>query len=316
MTKYAGSIDIGGTKTLVGIVDERGNSVIKKYALTCVENYESHFDTCKALLDKCMEESGLSFDKLSGVGINVPGMADSEKGLLIQAPFAGWQNVDVKSYFEKRLYNLPVYIENDVNSCALGEICFGYGDRIKNFLWITISTGIGGAVVADGRLVKGSNFCAGEIGHIKVEYDLPKVCGCGQKGCLEAHASGTAITRRINELIMRQPQYKSVFEQRQLPCDAAGGAVLAREGDQDMLSIFQSCGRYIGIALSHAVNLLNPEAVFFGGGVARSLDLILPSIQYEISRDAVRQTQNVKLMESKLGYDAAMIGAAALVFGR
>jgi glucokinase len=189
-----------------------------------------------------------------------------------------------------------VFIENDVNACALAEMRFAHGG--SNFLWMTVSTGIGGAVVADGRLVRGAGFCAGEIGHVKVEFERPRLCGCGQSGCLEAHASGTAIGR--------------LARQAGLEADAKQCEALALQGNPVALAVLAQAGRYIGRALAMTANVLNPQRVYIGGGVAHALGLLLPSIREEFERGVLPQCRNVEIEQTRLGYEAALFGAAAI----
>ena len=177
-----------------------------------------------------------------------------------------------------------VFIENDVNACALAEMRFAQGGT--NFVWITVSTGIGGAVVTDGRLVRGSECCAGEIGHIKVEFDQPRLCGCGGYGCLEAHASGTAIGRLAREA--------------GIEADAKRCEELASQGDPTARAVLAQAGRYIGRALAMTANVLNPKQVFIGGGVAHALGLLLPSIRDEFERGALPQCRHVVIGQTRL----------------
>jgi glucokinase len=218
---------------------------------------------------------------------------------VLGSPSAGWGAFSVRPLLVPALGldTERIFIENDVNACALAELRFAHGG--DNFVWMTVSTGIGGAVVANGRLVRGAGFCAGELGHVKVEFERPRPCGCGGCGCLEAHASGTAIGRLAREAGLGDADAKRVEH-------------LARKGDPAAATVLAQAGRYIGRGLAAAANLLNPERVYIGGGVAHALELLLPSLREEFSRGAIPQCRNVAIEQTHLGYEASLFGAAAV----
>jgi len=236
---------------------------------------------------------------LDGVGMNIPGMVTPD-GHVLGSPSAGWGTFHARPLLADMLA-LPserLFFENDINACALAEQRFGNaGD---DFVWVTISTGNGGAVVANGSLVRGSGGCAGEFGHVKVEYDAPYPCGCGGRGCLEAHASGVAIARRAVEA--------------GLPADtdAKRCEELARQGNATALAVYAQTGVYLGRALAVAANLLNPAQAFIGGGASKALDLMLPTIQQTLLKEAIPQCQSLRVTPTSLGYEAALLGAASV----
>ncbi len=308
----AASMDIGGSKTIIGIVNAKGNVIIKRQVPTQLLDYKAHFLNCIELLNECLEEASLEQSNLLGLGISLPGMVNPAKGILYLAPFAGWKDIHVEEYFQNHTKIESIYVENDVNACAIGEMYFG--NTSGNFLWITISTGIGGAIVANNKLVLGESNCAGEIGHIKVEYNHAHRCSCGQYGCLEAHGSGTAITRMFGELVEKDNRYIKFLKEEALACDASGCAFLAKAGDEKCIEIFKTAGTYLGRALSYAVNLLNPKEIFIGGGVSRSFDLIEGEVLSQIHKNTIMQCSQIVIKTTALGYEAALLGAAAIVF--
>ena len=311
--KYLGAIDIGGTKTMVGIVDSKANIVCKHHFATYTADCEVHLLDCYNLFNACLSELGLTVNDLEGIGVNMPGMVDASTGVLLQAPFAGWYDVDVKGYFSRMFGAEKIVVENDVNSCAVGELIFG--NACDNFLWVTVSTGIGGAVMINRKLVSGYNSCAGEIGHVKVEFEHPARCSCGQWGCAEAHGSGTAITRMFLDKVRNDNDLSALLTSKNLPADAKTCAFLAKEGNSTAMEVFQTAGIYIGRALSYAANLINPQKIYIGGGVSDSLDLLLPSLREEFVRATVKQNSSIEILKTALGYDAALMGAAALIYG-
>ena len=308
--KYLGAIDIGGTKTMVGIVGSDANILIKRHFATYTADYNAHFSDCYVRFNECLSELGLTVNDLEGIGVNMPGMVDANTGILLQASFAGWYDIDVKTYFSRKFGTEKVYVENDVNSCAIGELIFG--NACDNYLWVTVSTGIGGAVIIDRKLVYGYNSCAGEIGHVKVEYEKPARCSCGQWGCAEAHGSGTAITRMFSDKVRENKKLSELLATKNLPADAKTCSILAKEGDITAMEVFQTAGKYIGRALSYAANLLNPHKIYIGGGVSDSLELLLPSLREEFDKATVKQCSNIEIIKTALAYDAALLGAAAL----
>jgi glucokinase len=230
---------------------------------------------------------------------------------LYHAPFAKWFDIDIKGCFQKLFGITDIFVENDVNSCAVGELIFGNaGD---NFLWITVSTGIGGAIMVDGNVLHGYNSCAGEMGHLKVEFENPALCTCGQFGCTEAHGSGNAITNMFASEVSKNKELSQLLAERDLSANAKTCALLAKEGVRPAIEIYNIAGKYIGRALSYAANLVNPQKVYIGGGVSDSLELLLPAIKKEIEQATVKQSAAVEILKTSLSYDAALKGAAALV---
>lgn len=308
-----GAIDIGGTKTITGLADETGQILEQFKFESCLESWEAHFELCVERFQELCRRHQTDASRLKGIGISLPGMTDSEKGILICAPFSGWRDVPVKEWFSHRLQTPRIYAENDVNACALGELKFGHGKTCRDFLWITVSTGIGGAIVADSRLITGWKHLAGEFGHLKVEHGKPRSCPCGQEGCLEAHASGTAIGKLFREYLKTCPEAGRMLKQGGYPADAYGCGMLARAGEKGTIEIYRQAGKYLGTAIAQAVNLLNPQAVIFGGGVSASMDLFEEEIRRTLEKEAVPLSGKVSLRYTALGYEAALAGAAALV---
>jgi len=295
---FIGAIDGGGTKVLTAVLTEKGEVLARRRASLPTAEPEAYFARCAELLGECATELGVRLKALAGVGVSLPAMTDGRDRVL-GSPSAGW------GAFSVRPLLLPVlgvgtdrvFIENDVNACALAEMRFAHGGN--DFVWMTVSTGIGGAVVADGRLVRGAGYCAGEIGHVKVEFEKSRLCGCGGQGCLEAHASGTAIGRLAREAGLAD-------------ADAKRCAELAAQGDPAARAVLTQAGLYIGRALAMTANVLNPERVYIGGGVANSLSLLLPSIREEFVRGVLPQCRNVVFEQTRLGYEASLFGAAAV----
>lgn len=310
---YIAALDIGGTKTIAAVLDEKGTILIQENFPSVVVSYEAHLELCVQVMMRLMQQMMLSAEDFIGLGVSLPGIVDREKGVLIYAPYAKWENIAVSEFLTEKLGILKVKCENDVNACAIGEQRFGLGNKYTDFIWMTVSTGVGGAVVEDSRLVRGGHGYAGEFGHLKVEYKKPACCSCGQYGCLEAHGSGTALIREARKRKQDSAVFARALEEMGLKPDGAGCAALAKKGNTDALEIMDQIGTYLGRGISYCINILDAQAVVIGGGVAASFDLLLPSIRSSISQNTYKNMQDIDIVKTPLGYEAALLGAAALV---
>lgn len=309
---FVGAFDIGGTKTIVALADETGKIIEKYQFATDTTDCRAHIEKCCSLLKEFLTKQNLDISQVKGIGVNLPGPVDGETGVLIRAVYAGWNNIPAKNWITELTGIEHVVCENDVNSCAMGELRFGLGKNYGSFGWMTVSTGVGGAVVCDGKLIRGAHGYAGEFGHIKVEYANPRVCPCGQSGCLEAHGSGTALNRMIAEKVQEDPAFAAAFETLGEAPNGASCAKLAKHGNETALSLFCQLGRYLGRGIANYTNILNPDAMFIGGGVSASLDLLMPGIRSAIEEYTFAQMQDVKILATGLGYEAALMGAIAI----
>lgn len=306
-----GAIDIGGSKTIVGIVDEKGNVLINKKMPTYKDDFKKHFKLTIDVLFELMNELNINKSEIAGLGVVLPGMVSGD--VLLYAPAVDWRNIDIVSEYRELTDFDIIKTEGDVNACAVAEAYFGgYSDM----LWITVSNGIGGALIINNKLFKGAHDVAGEIGHIKVDYGSKVVCSCGQCGCVEAMASGTGIGKMVIAATEQDESYKKLYIDNNLPLTAEGCAYLARGKEKTSLEIFEKAGMYIGRALCAALNLLDPQRVFIGGGVSLSLELLLPSIRSTLKSLCVEFVADTPIEQTKLGYNAALIGAASLVLAK
>ena len=288
------AVDIGGSKLLVGTVDESGR-VLNHERFALPPAYDGDY-----LMDKLCEmaqNQGQFSPRAAGVAI--PGLADPEKGVWMYAPFSGLSDIPVAKILSERL-GLPVFVENDVNACALGEKLYGACRNDENFLWVTVSNGIGGGLVLNGELYRGDGYNAGEIGHFIVDESGGHLCGCGNTGCLEAVASGRAISEAYRKL--------TGIDKTALEIAAA-----AKSGDENAKKAYADAGCFIGKAVAYCVNLLNLDKVVLGGGVAQDFDLLQEPIDGALKRYVFRQANpSVEVCQTALGYHAALIGCAAV----
>jgi len=296
------AIDIGGSqfRTALAAVSETG----VHFAPASQQLLPPDCTTEKlfAMLEESITESAPTGD-YERIGITIPGLADPAAGMWVYACFSGIRNVPIAQMMSEKYGHKPVFIDNDVNACAWAERQFGICKETNNFLWITVSNGIGGGLVLNGEIYRGHFGNAGEIGHFNVVEENGFHCGCGNYGCLEAEAAGPGIARRYAALLQKESPELSAREI----------AERARSGDATAISVFDITGRLIGKAASYAVNLLNLEKVVIGGGVSHSFDLLFPSMETSFREKVFRDAnQNIIFAKTGLGYDAGLAGAAAL----
>lgn len=295
--KHVLAVDIGGSKLIVGVVDETGRIAAKKKHLWERLDEKSVLDT---VIQSGKDMLG-SFDgEISGIGITIPGLCDPAKGIWIESCFSGLVDIPIREAVSSA-FGLPVAIENDVNTCALAEKMFGCCQDTTDFVWVTVSNGCGGALFLNNALYRGQAGNAGEIGHVIVEEDGFE-CSCGNKGCLEIQAAGPGIVRRY---LQKNPVSTDI--------DAAEVAKRARDGEAAAQEVYRDEGVYLGRAIAAAVNLVNPQKVIIGGGVSASFDLFADTLRKTVMQRIYRSAnQGLMIETTALGYYAPLIGAAAL----
>lgn len=312
MTKNRIGIDVGGTNVKIALVDDKGSILYSNSVPTRAEmGYEYTVNNIKQAIRDLMSETKVT--GIEGIGFDFPGQIDYKNGIVRLAPnIPGWVNIPIAKIIEDE-FKIPTRIDNDVHCAALGELNFGAGKGCENFICMTVGTGIGSGIVINGKLVRGASNAAGELGHIKLQMHEGPLCGCGDYGCLEAFASGPSIVAMAEEYILGGKSTKF----REL---ASGGEITpfivaeaAKQGDPVARRIFARIGEYIGFGLSSVVNLLNPEKIIIGGGVADAGDILLDPIKETIKKRAmVVAGSAVEIVPAKLGNTAGVIGASLL----
>ena len=313
MSPTVASIDFGGTKTMVGLVNAQGE-VLQREGFPTPQNPDPHafFELCREKIGLCLRRQGWAFTEVEAVGVTVPGYTDRSGERLIRSHVPPWKNVAVGAILGDIFPGVPVKAANDVNACALGELRFN-PTVPRDFLWVTVSTGIGGAAVADGMLLAGAHGMAGEFGHMAVEYSRPRPCNCGGKGCLEAHASGRAMAARLREKLAlgELPGFLRWLQSHGAEPDMKAASEALREGVSEAQALFDEAGMYLGRGFASLCNALDPEAIYIGGGMGLSLAHMLPAIEKEMT-GAVVGGRHVPVLCTALGYDAGLLGGAAL----
>ena len=308
-------IDVGGTNVKIALVNNNGEIVYSNTVPTYANmGYEYTVNNIKDAIKNLMIETKTSKNDIEGIGFDFPGQVDCKTGVVKLAPnIPGWVNIPIGKMIEDE-FGIPTRIDNDVRCAALAELKFGAGVGCQNFVCITVGTGIGSGLVINGKLVRGAANAAGEIGHIKLQMKDGPLCGCGDYGCLEAFASGPAIVAMAQEYIKGGKSAK--FREM-----ASGGEITpyivakaAEEGDPVAKRIFDIVGEYIGIGLTSVINLLNPEKVIVGGGVAECGELLLAPIRKTIKERAMTVAgSSVEIVSAKLGNTAGVVGASMLI---
>jgi glucokinase len=309
-------IDIGGTKCAVTIAEMNGTILHRRSEPTRGEERspEDVLECLAAHARSLMTEANASRSDMIGVGVSCGGPLDTESGTIFAPPnLPKWKAVPVKSIFEKALA-IPVRVENDANATAVAEWKFGAGIGAKNLVFMTMGTGIGGGIIADGRLLHGTNDLAGELGHQTIVMNGPR-CGCGKRGCLEAMASGPSIARLARESMTygRQKRVLQLAGGKPDSITAAHVIEAAKEGDAFAKAILIEAGTYMGVGIANVIMILNPEVVILGTIAVHAGDLILNPIRDAVNEYTWKRSSDVcKIVPAALGDQAQDLAAIAL----
>ena len=266
--KYAIGVDLGGTKIATGIVDMDAKLLDQVVMDTAAqEGVEAVLGRMAESVRTLMDRQGVKAEDVLGIGVCSPGPLDRETGIVLAAPNLGWTNVHLGPMLQE-LTGITTYVENDANAAALAEKWMGAGRGAKNMVYITVSTGVGSGIIINGSLYAGSHGTAGEVGHIVMEDGGP-LCGCGQRGCLEAYASGTAIARMAREALESgtQSKIRDLVEDNLEAVSAKVVGEAAAQGDEVANAILDKAFHYLGLGMISVINLFDPELIVIGGGV-------------------------------------------------
>lgn len=315
MKKYRIGVDVGGTNVKIALVDFDGKIIYSNTVPTRAEmGYEAGVNNIKQAIKELMQETSATAKTIEAIGFGLPGQIDYKEGLVKNLPnIPGWVNIPLAKIMEEE-FSIPARLDNDVRCAALGELNFGAGKGCENLICITVGTGIGSGIVLNGKLVRGAANAAGEIGHIKMQMTGGPLCGCGDYGCFEAYASGPAIVTMAKEYISggKSAKYKEMAPDGIITPYLVAQAAL--QGDAVSIQIFKQMGKIIGTGLASVVNLLNPQKIIIGGGVADAGDILLEPIRQTILDRAMPiQGQSVEVVPAQLANSAGVIGASLLI---
>ncbi len=312
---YVVGIDIGGTNTVFGIVDARGTIIASGAVKTQVYGTADEYvdEVCKSLLPLIIANGGV--EKVKGIGIGAPN-GNYYSGTIEFAPNLPWKGIiPLAAMFEERL-GIPTALTNDANAAAVGEMTYGAARGMKEFIMITLGTGVGSGIVINGQVVYGHDGFAGELGHVIVRRDNGRLCGCGRHGCLETYCSATGVARTAREILAARTDASLL---RNIPAESITSKDVydaAVQGDKIAQEIFDFTGTILGQALADFIAFSSPEAIVLFGGLAKSGDYIMKPIQKAINDNILKIYQGkTKLLVSELkDSDAAVLGASALAW--
>jgi len=307
------AVDIGGTKLAAGIVDADGKMLERGEVPTLAhEGLEPVLERIVGLGRDLLARAAAQKEPVQRIGIGCAGPVDLKAGKVFNPPnLPGWSEVSLVRHIESAL-GLSAVLENDANAAALGEFRYGAGRGARSLVYFTVSTGIGGGIILDGKVWHGLKDAAGEVGHMTVCPDGP-VCGCGNRGCLEAMASGPSIARRAREAVAAGRPTRL----REVPVVTSADVVrLAQEGDAVAREVWDAAVKYLGIGVAAVITILAPERVVLGGGVTRAGDFLFEPLRAEVRRRVkLVPIESVRILPAALGPDVGILGAAAVAMG-
>ncbi len=305
------AVDIGGTHFRTGLFDGQGRRLVVLEGDT--DRAAGREWMLGQIASRCRDLMAQTDAPVNACGLSFGGPVDFPHQSVTSVHSAGWKGFELGRWMEQTL-GIPCRIDNDANAGALGEYHFGAGRGLKSMVYITISTGIGSGIVYEGKLIRGKDFMAGEIGHIPIS-DSEALCGCGGRGCLESFSSGAAIESRAREWALRRPEHvERIIEL------SGGGEITAKglmsaaaEGDESSIQILKETARWLAHGIMMVIRLLNPDAIVLGGGVGQSGELLLGTLRKsleEIASPTIKYT--TEIVTAALGYYSPLYGAAAM----
>jgi glucokinase len=343
-------VDLGGTQIRTAVL--RGAQLISRVGLPTGQDTtpEQLIPRIYAAIEQALDEAHTTLEQIAGIGIGAPGPLDSRTGVIFAPPnLPGWNRVPLRDIFEEHFKSaaeqkIGVVVENDANAAGLGEYMFGAGRGSRDIVYLTISTGIGGGVIVDGKIMEGTTGMAGELGHMTIDWHGRR-CNCGNIGCLEALASGTAIARHANELIaagqgaelvefaralqqhVKEPDSSELPEHDSIEHKQATGEVgqlhvsarivsqAAQAGIPLARAIIGSAAEALGVGLVNIIHIFNPEVIILGGGVTQMGAMLMePALHIVQERAMAMPRDAVRIVLAELGVNTGLVGAGALIY--
>ena len=309
MKKYVIGVDLGGTKISTAISTIEGNILANVVLPTKAEEGEAAvLGRIVQSIDEVIVGSSTSIDEIEAIGIGSPGPLDAKKGIIITTPNLPFKNYNLVQPLKEK-YNIPVYLDNDANAAAIGEYMFGAGKGKNSIVYFTVSTGVGGGAVLDGKVYRGHTSNALEIGHTTVDPNGPR-CNCGNLGCLEAMSSGTAIANKGKEAVSTN------VETSLKKHDTVTSYEVCKEaeaGDEVAKDIIDNALTYLGIGVANAIATFDPEMIIIGGGVSKAGDIVFDTVKKVVNKRCFKSmAESCEIVPAGLGSDAGVVGAVAL----
>lgn len=303
-------IDIGGTSIKAGLFRDNGE-LLDKWSFATIKK-ESSENILRSLADFILDKiETLSLNKkeIVGIGVGIPGPV-TEEGEVLEMANLGSGRINLNETLSK-MTGLKVRAGNDANLAALGEQWMGSGKGCKDMMLITLGTGIGGGIVLNNRILTGNKGAAGEIGHMTVNSKERRVCGCGKRGCLEQYASATAVVRIAQDILEERTEASALRDSEKI--SARDVFDCAKTGDKLALEVVDQACSYLGMALSYAGQLIDPEVFVIGGGVSQAGSIIVDKTKESYHNNVIESLKNKEIRIASLGNDAGMYGAAKLI---
>ena len=319
MKEYVIGVDIGGTKIATGLVSKNGK-VKKKIVLPTLakKGKEASLEQVYSSIHEIFKLSKVPKSEIEGIGLCAPGPLDPKKGIVHNPPnLQGWKEVPLVELVNKK-FNKKTRLENDANAAGMAEAIWGAAKKYKDVFYVTVSTGIGTAIIADKKIYHGKNGMAGEGGHVTIDYKSKYVCKCGNIGCIETLASGPNTVKQLREKLKKNPGLKTSLTDMadgdlgNLTMAIVGEA--AREGDRVALETIDEQGTLIGIWLGGMISLLDPEVIVIGGGVSLLGDMLLKPIRKSIPARTINIfAKKTPVVQARLKRDVGIVGAASVL---
>lgn len=312
---YNIGIDLGGTNIKVGLVDENYNIVQKATAKTNLPRPADEIcGTIVELIWQCLNAAKVTIGEVNSIGIGTPGVANRNSGIVLYSCNLDFHNTDLRTLLKQRL-DKPIFVENDANAAAFGEVLAGAGKGYSDVVVVTLGTGVGGGIIIGGKIYTGFNFCGAELGHTVIEFN-GRQCGCGRKGCFEAYSSATALINMTKEA-MEAHKESAMWGLVGGDIEKVDGKTAfdgMRANDEAAKGVVNMYIEYLGCGLTNIVNTFQPEVLLIGGGICKEGENLTKPLYEIICRDmyCIDEKQSTKLDICKLGNDAGIIGAAFL----
>lgn len=309
MKNYVVGVDLGGTKISCALSDLEGRVVAQTTIPTLAHEGDNPvLGRIIKTIEMVLEEGNVVTNEVAAIGIGSPGPLDAKKGIIVTTPNLPFKNFQLVQPIEEK-FSIPTYLDNDANVAAIAEFMFGAGKGTENMVYITVSTGVGGGAILNGKIYRGSTTNALEVGHTTVFPGGPR-CGCGNLGCLEATSSGTAIGKRANEAVSSKVEtslrdYETVTSYEVFK--------EAEKGDAVSKKILDEAFNYLGIGVANIIASFDPDKVIIGGGVSKGGDVLFNKVQEVVNERCFKSmAEYCKIVPAGLGTDAGVLGAVAL----
>ncbi|GAA0180807.1 ROK family protein [Clostridium sediminicola] len=306
---YVIGIDLGGTK-ISGVLSNLNGKIMYKHTIptNAYEGEQAVLDRIIGVIDKVILDSNANLEEIKAIGIGSPGPLNAKTGVIIETSNLPFKNFQLIQPIKER-FNIPTFLDNDANVATLGEHMFGAGKGTENMIYVTVSTGVGGGAIINGKIFRGNTNNALEVGHTTIDVDGP-TCNCGNKGCIEAYSSGTAIARLANEAVQKG---ESTSLNNYEKITAKEVFVEAEKGDSVAKAVLDLSLNYLGVFIANLITTFDPEMIVIGGGVSMAGKIVFDKINEVVKVRCLKQmAESCKIVPAGLGTDAGIVGAAAL----